>query len=50
MTAPEPRPLRAARFARTARRWAHTAAPVILLATTVMYAAGDPKIPEMVGD
>ena len=50
MTAPEPRPRRAARLARTARRWAHTAAPVILLATTVMYTATDLKIPAGVGD
>ena len=50
MTAPEPRPRRAARLARTARRWAHTATPVILLATTVMYTATDPKIPAGVGD
>ena len=50
MTAPEPRPRRAARFARTARRWAHTAAPVILLATTVMYAASEPKLPAAAGD
>jgi len=50
VTAPERTPRRAARFARTARRWAHTAAPVILLATTVMYTATDPKIPAGVGD
>jgi len=50
VTAPEPRPRRSARLARTARRWAYTAAPVILLATTVMYAATDPKIPEAAGE
>ena len=50
MTTPEPRQRRAARLARTARRWAYTAAPVILLATTVMYTATDPKIPAGVGD
>ena len=50
MTVPLGTPRRAARFARTARRWAHTATPVILLATTVMYTATDPKIPAGVGD
>jgi len=50
VTAPETRPRRAARFARTARRWAHTAAPVILLATTVMYTATEPKLPAASGD
>jgi hypothetical protein len=39
-----------ARFVRTARRWGYAAAPVVLLATTVVYAATDPKIPTMVGD
>ncbi len=50
MTDPAREPRRK-RLLRTARRWAYTAAPAVLLATTVMYAAGgDPKIPEAVGD
>lgn len=51
MNESQPRPRRVARFVRTARRWSYLAAPVVLLATTVVYAAtGDPKIPEAVGD
>jgi hypothetical protein len=51
MNEPEPRRRRAARLVRSARRWGYAAAPVVLLATTVLYAAaGDPKIPEAVGD
>ena len=38
------------RIARAARRWSYVAAPVVLLATTVLYAATDPKIPEGIGD
>ena len=43
-------PRRVARLARTARRWVYAAAPVVLLAVTVTYAATDPKIPAAAGD
>jgi hypothetical protein len=50
VTVPTRKERRIARFVRTARRWGYTAAPVVLLATTVVYAATDPKIPAASGD
>ena len=50
MNESKPRRRRVARFVRTARRWGYAAAPVVLLATTMVYAATDPKIPEASGD
>jgi hypothetical protein len=38
------------RIARAARRWGYAAAPVVLLATTMVYAATQPKIPAGIGD
>lgn len=49
-TMAEPGPGRGARLVRTARRWVYAAAPAVLLAATVVYAATDPKIPEAAGD